>query len=438
MIAPIPIFLSAPVKAVVFRLPSEVQSGPLTLVDALRVAEENAFALKIGASQIEKARQQAAQARGQLGPKLSAEGTYTRFDKALTANFGGASITTRPIDSKDAKLNFSMPLDVAGVTGRAIRAAQLNVAVQEANLQTARNDLHQNVKRAFFGVLQAGAAIKVNEEALARAKDRLKNVQAELAAGTRAKVDVIRLETTVAQAEADLVVAQNQLKLAKAALNNVLGRAIEAPIEVGDHAFQQAAPQNEDDLFKIAKASRPELKAIALQQEVLAFIRLAEERGGVPSLNLSAVHSRAFGSTGFGASTSSTTGVLAISIPIWDSGITRARVKAARQDEEQARLQGEQLTLAISLQVRQAYANLMNAAARRDLAEQQVRLAEETYRLTTVKFEAGEGIPLEVADAGTQLTQAKTLLVNAQYDYLRAVADLEHAIGTELKPEETR
>jgi outer membrane protein TolC len=438
MIAPIPVLFTAPIKAVIFRLPSEVQSGPLSLTDALRIAEENAFALKISATQIEKARQQAAQARGQLGPRLSAEGTYTRFDKALTANFGGASITTRPIDNKDAKLNFSMPLDIAGVTGKAVRAAQLNIAVQEANLEAARNDLHQNVKRAFFGVLQSQAAITVSEEALARAKDRLKNVQAEMAAGTRAKVDVIRIETTVAQAEADLVVAQNQLKLAKSSLNNVLGRAIEAPVEVGDHPFWQPTPLNEEDLFRTAKESRPELRAVALQQEVLAFVRLAEERGGVPSLNFSAVHSRTFGSTGFGSSTASTTGVVALSIPIWDSGITRARVKAARQDEEQVKLQGEQLTLAISLQVRQAYANLMNAAARRTLAEQQVKLAEETYRLTTVKFEAGEGIPLEVADAGTQLTQAKTLLVNAQYDYLRAVADLEHAIGKELQPEGTR
>lgn len=438
MIAPLPVFLSAPIHAVILRQPGVVQAGPLSLDDALKVAEENAISLKISASQIEKARQQAAQARGQLGPKITAEGTYTRFDKALTANFGSSSITTRPIDSKDAKLNFTMPLDLAGVTGRAIRAAELSIAVQEANRRTALNDLHQNVKRAFFTVLQAQAGIKVNEEAVARAKDRLDNVKKELAAGARAKVDVIRLETALAQSEADLIVSQNQLKLAKSSLNNVLGRSIETPVEVAEHTFWEPTTMSEDQLFSTAKESRPELKAIGLQQKVLEFVRLAEERGGVPSLNLSAVHSRSFGSTGFGASTSSTTGVLAISVPIWDSGITRARVKAARQDEEQAKLQGEQILLGISLEVRQAYANLTNAAARRALAQQQVKLAEETYRLTTVKFENGEGIPLEVADASTQLTQAKTLMVNADYDYLRAIADLEHAIGTELKPEGTR
>lgn len=431
MILPTPLPMIAPMKAVL-----NIVQGPLSLESALRVAEENSLLLKISETQIEKARQQAAQARGQLGPKVTAEGTYTRFDKAQTANFGGTSITTRPIDAKDARLNFSMPLDLAGVTGRAIRAALLNIAVQEANLAAARNDLHQNVKRAFYGVLQAQAAIKVSEEALARAEERLRNTEREVTAGSRAKVDVIRLETDVARAKADLTVAQNQLKLAKNVLNNTLGRAIETPIEVSDAPFWTPTDKNEDELFEIAKTTRAEVKANAIQQEVLALVRLSEERGGVPSLNLSAVHSRSFGSAGFGSSTSSTTGVIAVSIPIWDSGITRARVKAARQDEEQVKLLGEQLLLGISLEVRQAHANLINANARKELAEQQVKLAEETYRLTTVKFEAGEGIPLEVADAATQLTQAKTLLVNAQYDYLRAIADLEHSIGKPLRPEE--
>lgn len=435
MILPLPFPMIAPMKAVFVQAQA---AGPLSLTDALRVAEQNALMLKIAGTQIEKARQQAAQVRGQLGPKLTAEGTYTRFDKALSSNFGGANVTTRPIDSKDARLNFSMPLDIAGVTGRALRAAQLNIAVQEANLAAARNDLHQNVKRSFYGVLQAQAAIQVSEEALARAQERLRNTQREVTAGTRAKVDVIRLETDVARATTDLTVAQNQLKLAKNVLNNTMGRAIETPVEVTDQAAWTPTAQTEEELFELAKTTRPEIKANALQQEVLAFVRQAEEGGGLPSLNFSAVHSRSFGSTGFGSSSSSTTGVIAVAIPIWDSGITRARVKAARQDEEQAKLMGELLLLGISLEVRQAYANLLNANARRELAEQQVKLAEETYRLTTVKYEAGEGIPLEVADAATQLTQAKTLLVNAQYDYLRAIADLEHAIGKPLLPEEPR
>lgn len=416
----------------------QAATQPMTLAEALMIAEQNAFGLRIADTSIERARQKAVEARGSLGPKVTLDASYTRFDKAQSSSFGGQTIVTRPIDSKDAKLTLSMPLDLAGVTGKAVRAANLNIEVAEATRLAAKNDLRQGVKRAFFGVLQTQETIKVAEEALARAKERLNNAKKELEAGSRARVDIVRLETAVAQAETDLTASKNAAHLAKNVLNNALGRPIETPFELVSQPLWKPTSRTDEDLVVEATASRPDLKALNLQRQLLGYVRMAEERGGVPSLNLSAVHSRTFGSSGFGGSASSTTGVLALSFPIWDSGITRARVKAARQDEEAVKLQLQQATLAVSLEVRQAVLNLNNADSRVALAEQQVKLAEENYRLTSIKFEAGEGIPLEVADASTQLTQARTQLVNARYDYLRAIADLERAIGKDLTPEESR
>lgn len=416
----------------------QASSQPMTLADALGIAEQNAFGLRLADTAIERARQKAVEARGSLGPKVTLDATYTRFDKAQTTNFGGQTIVTRPIDSKDAKLSLSMPLDLAGVTSKAIRAANLNIQVAEANKLTAKNDLRQSVKRAFFGVLQAQESVKVTEEALQRATERLENAKRELAAGVRARVDIVRLETAKSQAESDLTAAKNAVSLTKNILNNALGRPIETPVDVAAQPLWKPLAATEEDLVGVAAQTRPDLRALKLQSDLLAYVRMAEERGGVPSLNFSAVHNRTFGSAGFGSSAASTTGVVALSIPIWDSGITRARVKAARQDEEAVKLQLQQATLAVSLEVRQALLNLRNSDARVTLAEQQVKLAEETYRLTSIKFEAGEGIPLEVADASTQLTQARTQLVNARYDYLRAIADLERAVGKDLMPEGTR
>ncbi len=406
-------------------LAASLQSGPISLEDALRIAEQNAYSLRLSDTVVEKARQRAREVKGNLGPKVNLDASYTRYDKVPSGGFGGAEI-----DSKDGRLSLTMPIDVAGVTGKAVRAAEKNIQAAQASRDAARNDLRQVVKKAFFAVLQAEEAIKVVEESLLRSKERLKNAQAELAAGSRAKVDVIRLETQVSQAEADLITARNNAELARSALNNALSRAIETPVELKPQPLWRPVDQDEESLFAIAKENRPDLRSLRLQNEVLSFVRLSEERGGVPSLNFNAAHTRSFG----GSSTPLTSGTLALSIPIWDSGITRARVKAARQDEEAIKLTLEQAMLGVSLEIRQALANLRNSDARVKAAEHQVELAAETYRLTTIKFDAGEGIPLEVADASTQLTQAKTLLVNARYDYLRAIADLERAVGRDLTP----
>ena len=84
---------------------SGVGQQNLTLEEALRIAEGNAFSLKLQASQVEKARQQVNLAKGQIGPKLNAEATYTRFDKAATTTVApGQTITTQPIDNRQAQL----------------------------------------------------------------------------------------------------------------------------------------------------------------------------------------------------------------------------------------------------------------------------------------------------------------------------------------------
>ncbi|MEQ1821606.1 MAG: TolC family protein [Fimbriimonadaceae bacterium] len=409
-----------------------IQGAKLSLSDAIKLAEQNSFSIRVANSNIEKANQRAREARGQLGPKIVLDASYTRWDKAQTSDFNGNSIVTRPADSKDAKLTFSMPFDIAGVTGKAIKGSLLNLEINRANLDTARNDLSLNVKRGYFQVLQAQNQLAVVREGVDRAKEKLANAEAEFKAGTRAKVDVLRFETAVRQAENDQLQAENAVQIAKNSFNNSLGRPIETPLELESATFWTPTNQSDEDLIKIASTRRPEVRALKLQTELQAFLTKVEERGNLPSLNLSVQHSRTFGQTGFGGSSGSTFGVLALSFPLFDSGVTRARVKAARQDEELVKIQQDQITLGISLEVRQAHANLVNAASRLTVAKKSVELAQETFRLQTLRFQNGEGIPLEVADANTELTRAKTNLVSAEYDYLRSVAELERAIGGTL------
>lgn len=423
----------AGIGTVLALLQQQQQLRPLTLEEALRTANTNAFSLRISDSEIEKANQRVNEARGALGPKVALDANYTRFDKAISSNFNGNTIVTRPLDSKEASVSLNMPFDIAGVGGKVIRGAVLSRQIQVLSRDAVKNDLDLAVKRAFFQALQAEAQIQVAQEEVDRSKERLANVQKEFEAGARARVDVLQFETRLRQAETNLITAQNGLALAKQVLNNTLGRPIETPFDPVEVPFSTiAANLSDDELVAFASHQRAELQANLLQIDLLAFLREAEERGNLPSLNLSLNHSRTFGQTGFGAASGSTVGVLALSWPIFDSGITRARVKQARQDEVQAKIQREQLTLGISLEVRQARTNIENAASRLAVAEKAVALAQETYRLQTIRFAAGEGIPVEVADASTELTRAKSNLVAARYDYQRAVAELERAIGGTL------
>jgi outer membrane protein TolC len=227
--------------------------------------------------------------------------------------------------------------------------------------------------------------------------------------------------------------------LTKEGLNSALARKIDTPVEVIDP--NEPTPPGEGSagaLEAIAQKHRPEALALLKTREALKEIRRATEQGNLPSLSFGVTYQQNLGTVAFGSRPETTTGVLSLNWPIFDSGQTRARVKEARQDEETARLQYEQLELGISLDVRQAFANLTNARAKLDVANQQVASGTEALRLAKLKLSQGEGIYLEVLNAQSSLTQAEQGQVSARYDFLQAVSDLQHAVGSDTFGDATK
>jgi len=431
-------------------------NGPvLTLDDSIRIAERNAFSLRTAASTTEKARQRVNEARGNIGPKITANGSYNHTIEH-TSFGGGASATTGVTtggttgttgttagttgggvnsislgDTQIGSVSASMPIDISGVGHKAIAATENQLLAARSNQAAADNDLRLNVKQGYFQVLQAKAQVAVAEENVTNAQERLTNAQQKLAAGTIARFDVLNFQTLLSQAQSDRITALNNLAVAKENFNDLLARPIETPFDVAEIPALPPSPAATDQLVAAAENNRPEIQAARANIQALKYVREATENTMLPSMSIGAQHLRLFSPGTVRTLFQETQAFLNLSVPIFDTGVTRARVKEARQDEEQAKIAYQQLQLGISLEVRQALSNLTNSAARLDVAQQQVQQAAEAYRLAIVRFNAGEGTTLDVTNAQAQLTTARTGLVNARYDYLRSYAALQRATAAD-------
>ncbi|HLK15060.1 MAG TPA: TolC family protein [Fimbriimonadaceae bacterium] len=409
------------------------QAGPqtLTLEDALNLADRNAFAILIQQAAVEKQRQAVNQTNGTLGPTFSVGSVYTRNDSQATVNFNGNTVIVSPLQTATATATVTLPIDISGNMHRLLRASKASLLAQRETLEASRNDTRRSVKTAYLAVLRAESQAKVAQEAIANETERVRTTQAQFEHGTAAKIDVLTAQTQLSQSKSDLITAQNAISVNKAALNSALARPIKTPVDVVDQELSTPPNGDEDALDGIAQNQRPEALALLKTREALAQIRRATEQGLMPTLGLGVTYQRNIDAQGFGARSGVGVGTLTLNWPLYDSGQTRAKVKEARQDEETARLQYEQLLNGISLDVRQSFANLMNAKAKLDLATDQVASAKEALRLAKLKLDQGEGIYLEVLNAQTSLTQAEQGQVSARYDYLQALADLQHAVGSD-------
>ena len=82
--------------------------------------------------------------------------------------------------------------------------------------------------------------------------------------------------------------------------------------------------------------------------------------------------------------------------------------------------------------MRTAYSDFIEAKEVLDSQQKVQAEAEEALREAKARAEAGTGTQLEVLDAGTSLTQARTTNVQALHDYAVARARLERAIGGDM------
>src|SRR6185437_3114497 len=122
---------------------------------------------------------------------------------------------------------------------------------------------------------------------------------------------------------------------------------------------------------------------------------------------------------------------------IFDGLLTHGKVIQAKAQLEHAKADVEDRARQIELEVRTDYSSFIEA---REVLESQQKVqeeAEEALRLAKARTEAGTGTQLDVLNAETSLTQARTTQVQALHDYDVARARLQRAIGQDLAPPRT-
>jgi outer membrane protein len=103
----------------------------------------------------------------------------------------------------------------------------------------------------------------------------------------------------------------------------------------------------------------------------------------------------------------------------------------ADQDDADEEVRARRLQIRTDVQARHyaletSYQAIGVQSANRQAAQDQLRLAQDRYRL-------GAGTALEVSDAQTAVQRAEGDYVNAVYAYHKAMAALEAAVGRSLR-----
>jgi outer membrane protein TolC len=446
-------------------LGSYLKGKTLTIDQAVRLTLVTNHSLALSRAYLLAAQGRTAEARAVLNPNVGGVIDVLRLNdsvenKSLLVddphNFNkpiGAEIVSQNVQQQLFSVGIQVPVDISGTLRVATEQAKFQEIAYRTDVDRVRNQVVGQVRAAYYDALRAKALERVSEEDLKNTQDRLKDAESKFQAQVVTKFDVLRAQTDVAAAQQNVIVAKNTLRTDLAALNLVMGIRVTTQLDITESGAVSAATpaasaaQAEGDLgpefdsdLKEALAKRPEIiEAGAGIEAAHKGITLAR-RSSLPSANLSWSYLYAPNAGGTKPLIHTWEGVAAVSIPIFDGGLARARRQEAGGLLAAAEVEKRQAVDEVTLEAEQAYLAVNEARQRVSVATQSLTQAQAAFELAKVRYTAGvssrAGISplLELSDAQSALTLAETNQVNAQYDYNSAESRLNRALGRYAAP----
>jgi outer membrane protein len=122
-----------------------------------------------------------------------------------------------------------------------------------------------------------------------------------------------------------------------------------------------------------------------------------------------------------------------LSLPIFDNWSRELRVQEATVQREDARYAVRAGELQATSDVTQAYLTVVTAARTVALAEQTARQAREELTFAEQRYRVGAATFLDVTTSQATFARAQIDRINSVYDYHKAFAALENAVGRPLR-----
>ena len=418
---------------------------PLSLVDSIRIALKQNNSILKSQSDLEAAHGVAVQTRAIVLPKLRGSSGYAHteaVEKDPTFTGTGKEFSPQK-DQWSGSIRVVQSLYEGGRMTSALRSARLIKEQAFLEYQAVVANALLDVRTAYYDVLLAEQQILVQDASVKLLQQELSNTTKRKEAGAVPQFNVLRAEVKLANAQPKLIRAQNRHRISKNSLAILLGYNI--PTNVWDDIPLTLTSKLDPEPYSIelpgaiglAREHRPELGALRTEVNLQREKVITAKSGYKPSLHI-------FG--GYGAHNSEFTDNIQDTVPgpmagvalswdIWDGRATEGRVIEAKARESKAFLGLEDQTRRIDQEVRTAYSRFVEAKQVLDSQKKVVERAEESIRLADSRYDAGSGTQLDVLDAQTSLTEARTTQVEAARDYLVSRAQLDRAMGLDVSQE---
>lgn len=467
------------------------RGAPLTLDDAITLARRNNPAFLAQANDRIAADAAVRSARGAFLP--SADASFgSRYQQGGQQVFNGLTFSNSSA-TVQSSYNLSLTYRINSATFVTPKAAGANRAAVEADITGSAEQLRAAVTNQYLTVLQAQARARLQDTLVTTAEGQLDLAKAKVAVGSGTALDMRRAEVALGQAQVALLTARNNAEVEKLRLFQQMGVPQPAGVELITQFRVDPPTFALDSLLDLARRANPSIVALRSRERAAELNASVARAAYTPTLSLSTgwggnsyeytsgdylVNQARNGISssqancftqdsirvGAGLAGTDCTGPryafteaqaqtirdqnnqfpfrfnrspfalsAQLSIPVFDNFAREERVQVAQANRENAMYSVKAKDLALTADVTQAYLTVMTSVQTVALQEQNATKAQEELAFAEERYKVGASTFLDVTTSRGTYAQALIDRVNSVYDYHKAVAALENAVGRPLR-----
>jgi outer membrane protein len=357
-------------------------------------------------------------ARISLTNRFGYKDSYSEYTNTTTKGF-----------SNNLSLNIDQPLFTYNRTK--IQLKELQLALENAQLNYAIQllSLEKQVTQAFYFVYQQQQSLDIANQAYQNMQKSYEVSKNKVDAGISAREEMFQAELNLATTKSDFENKQVSLENAKDDFKLMIGMSLYDDLVALPNIAVDTVSVDIAFAIEQGLANRMELRqreiTIENSQFDLIQTKAMNEFKGSLGLSLGLFGDNEKFKDVYASPTDNETVALSLTVPLWDWGERKARIKATEATIETANITLEEENNGIILGIRKVYRNLLNLQNQIEIARQSVINAQLTYDLNLEKYKNGDLTGMDLNIYQNQLSEKQLTYTNSLISYKLELLNLK-------------
>jgi outer membrane protein len=327
----------------------------------------------------------------------------------------------------NADVRATIPIYTGGRIRSAVSLAQSLRDLAQVNVLDVERGLDFDVTSTYANLVQLDRDIEAARESVKALTESRRVVAQMLDEGKIARVDLLKVDTRLADVQDTAIEFRNAREIETGQLNALLGRSIDTPVRV-ESALPHATAQVSRDQVSLLVGAGSTKNQIARAEVSISERSVAVARSALrPSLSLVG-DLRGQSADPFAVYKGGVIAGAVFVFPLFDRTLTN-RVEEAKSRELERRADLKQVELDATQRARTAYLQAQNSQERIRATETAIGYAREALRIEQEKQRYGRGIIENLLDAQAALLTSEARYYRALADYTTAIAAMKRETG---------